>query len=98
MSDSDSRDLEAVAELETVVRRVTETVAEWRRRAHRAEAARQGLGEDHDAVAARERISALEEENADLKARLEAAGVRVAQLLDRLRFLEEQAALEESHG
>lgn len=98
MSDSDNPEREALEELETLVRRVTDQADHWRRRALRAEADRAALGEDHDAVGARQRILELERRNAELTARLETARERVEHLARRLRFLEEQVAIEESAG
>lgn len=97
MSSSASPELRALAELETIVRHAAEELASWRRRALKAETDRSSLGVDGTAVAARERIVQLEKHNTELRARLEGARERVQQLLNRLRFLEEQAALEEEH-
>lgn len=98
MSDAASREQEVLAELEAVIARVVDEVASWRRRALKAESDRAALGEDHDAVASRKRILELERRNAELTARLEAARERVTMLIERLRFLEEQVALEEAGG
>ena len=95
MSDSAHPEHEALVQLESVIGRVTEELAGWRRRALKAEADRSALGQDHDAVGTRERIRDLEVRNADLEARLAAARDRTELLLSRLRFLEEQVALEE---
>ncbi len=92
---ADSPEFRALAELETVIRHLTGELASWRRRALKAEAQRAELGEDHDAVAARERILDLQGRNGELEARLAAARDRVEQLMVRLRFLEEQIGLEE---
>lgn len=83
-------------ELEGVLRHLTEELASWRRRALKAEAERSELGPGHDPVGARERIVDLEEENRELRERLDVARQRVGELLSRLRFLEEQVALEET--
>jgi chromosome segregation ATPase len=92
---SDDRpELAAIAELEEVLGKLTGELAAWRRRALQAEASRSELGADHDAVASRERIVDLEDRNGDLENRLEQARERVSELLRRLRFLEEQAAVE----
>ena len=98
MSDSARPDLPALDELETVVRRVTEQAGDWRRRALKAEADRAELGVDHDAVAARETIRELEQQNSELEARVRAAQARLEELLSRLQFLEEQVAAEEPAG
>lgn len=98
MSDAARHEQEVLADLEAVIGRVVEEVAGWRRRALKAEADRAALGEDHDAVASRARILELERHNAELTARLSSAQERVEMLIERLRFLEEQVALEESGG
>lgn len=97
MSNSAERpDQRALAALEEVLKHVGEELATWRRRALQAEAERAALGGPvGDPVAAKQRLDALEAENADLKRRLEAARARVTELLGRMRFLEEQASMEE---
>lgn len=95
MSSGDRPDFAALGELERVLGHVSEELAAWRRRALTAEAQRSELGAAHDAVATRERILALEAENADLARRLDAARARLADLVSRLQFLEEQVAMEE---
>lgn len=86
----------ALAELESVLSHVTEELASWRRRALKAEAQRSEIGATHDVVSGRERIVELETENRAMHERLDHARERVAELLSRLQFLEEQVALEES--
>ena len=86
--------LEALAELEVVLASLRDGVADWRRRALKAEAEQTGLT-GGDAVRTRERMRRLESDNADLRLRLDAARARVEELLARMRFLEEQMALEE---
>lgn len=88
-------EFDALDELEAVLRNLTDELASWRKRALKAEAQRTELGEDHDVVGSRERILNLESENRELEQRLETARQRVADLLNRLRFLEEQVAVEE---
>ena len=95
MSDSDRPEIKALVELEDVVRHVSEELAAWRRRALKAESDRNELGADYDPVGSRERIQSLEVENSDLGGRLDAARVQLQDLLKRLRFLEEQVALED---
>jgi len=92
----DNGALRALAELETVVGHVSDELSAWRRRALKAESQQGGLGLDHDAIAARARIVELEHANAELTTRLERARERVAALLERLHFLEEQVSLEEN--
>lgn len=94
MSRDDRPDLAALAELEQVLAHLKEGLADWRRRALKAESERIELSGGTDVVALRERLVELEAENADLRRRVEAARKRVAELLARLRFLEEQIALE----
>lgn len=95
MSSDVGPEFEALAELRSVLGLLTEELASWRRRALKAEAQQVELAGGHDVVADRERLVTLDGENADLKQRLEAARGRVAELAARLRFLEEQVALEE---
>jgi predicted nuclease with TOPRIM domain len=94
---SDGPEFEALQQLEEVLKHLTDELAGWRRRALKAEAERTELGTDHDVVATRERIVELERENRELEERVEHARKRVTALLGRLRFLEEQVALEESN-
>jgi predicted nuclease with TOPRIM domain len=89
-------EFDALHELQGVLTHVTDELASWRRRALRAEAERSEMGAGHDVVATRERIVDLEEENRQLHERLDGARQRVLDLLNRLRFLEEQVALEET--
>ena len=95
MSNAERPEFQALSDLEDVVSRVSEEMAAFRRRAQRAEAERAVLGGDQDAVGTRARIVQLEAENRDLQARVEAARGRVGELLARLRFLEEQMAVEQ---
>ncbi len=86
-------------QLETILRHVADELAGWRTRALKAEGelkeggARAGGG----GAAARpdpeirNRVADLEQENKVLRQRVEAARVRVHDLLSRLTFLEEQA-------
>jgi regulator of replication initiation timing len=94
VSNDERPEFDALDQLEEVLQHVTDELAGWRRRALKAEAERAALGVDDDALAARERLARLEVEDADLRRRLEAARNRVRGLLERLRFLEEQAAME----
>jgi len=86
--------LEALEELEDVLANLRDGVADWRRRALKAEAAQAELGKG-DGVQAREHVRQLESDNAELHGRLESTRERVRDLLTRLRCLEEQVALEE---
>ena len=92
MSYDERPEFRALADLQDVLRHVTDELSAWRRRAQRAEGA---LGAGHDVVAHRERVLELEASNRDLTERLEAARGRVEDLVKRLQFLEEQMAVEE---
>jgi hypothetical protein len=96
VSSSESPDFAALRELEDTIKHVCDELATWRRRALKAEGERGMLGADgeHGAVVLKERLLAVEEENAELKRRLEATRGRVQDLLKRLRFLEEQATVQ----
>jgi inorganic triphosphatase YgiF len=85
-------------QLETILRHVQEELSAWRTRALKAEADLK----DHPGTARtsgsvrqdpepRGRSSEVEQENKHLKQRVEAARVRVGELLSRLTFLEDQA-------
>jgi hypothetical protein len=91
----DRPDLEALHELEEVLHHLAEELATWRRRALTAEAkvaeqVRSGEGGDGPLLRLRE----LEEENAGLAQRLDAARAELGALVGRLGFLEEQALAE----
>ena len=80
-------ELEALRELEEVLRHLEHELASWRRRALAAEsrlAESGGEGGEH------ERTQELEDENRVLNQRLLAAKGRLGDLLDRLRELEQQ--------
>ena len=98
MSDHARPDVEAVRELETLVRQMAEQLAGFRRRAFSAEERLRCLdtADDHgDPPRVRERIRALEQENASLRGRLDAATARTRSVLDRVHFLRQQAQLED---
>jgi hypothetical protein len=97
MSDSVPPEITAFRELETLVRHLGDELAGFRRRALLAESRLRDL-EGDPAVPAKkqqrqlsDRATALEHENAALKARLEAATARTQQMLDRVRFVRQQA-------
>jgi len=79
-------DLDALRELEEVVRHFETELASWRRRALGAEA-RLAEFKGGEAGVSHER---LEEENRSLAQRLQAARGHLGDLLDRLQFLEQQ--------
>lgn len=81
---------EAIDQLEAILRDVAEELAGWRARALKAEAELKAGGRSaapkHPAAS-----TDSEAENKVLRQRVEAARVRVHELLQRLTFLEEQA-------
>lgn len=95
MSNEERPEFQALEELREVLTALSNELASWRRRALTAEAEQTQLQLDADVVTARERLLGLQSENAELKQRLEAAHTKVSELISRLRFLEEQVALEE---
>lgn len=97
MSDSERPEITAFRELETLVHRLADELAGFRRRALVAEARTREL-EGQVAQPARqqqrhlaERVSQLEQENATLRERLDSATARTTQMLDRVRFIRQQA-------
>jgi hypothetical protein len=93
MSDSARLEFEAFEELEALVRRLSEELTTVRRRAQGAESRLAALS-GHDAPEAglrlHDRVTELEQENADLRARLETATARTRGLLERVHFLRQQ--------
>jgi cell division protein FtsB len=84
--------LEAIDQLEAILREVAEELAGWRARAQKAEAELKHRGGERGVGTAPARPDpTLEAENKVLRQRVEAARVRVHDLLQRLTFLEEQA-------
>ena len=90
MSGSARPDREALRELEGLVRTLGDELAGARRRAERAEARLRAVDGDGGAQLA-DRVADLERENAELRSRLDAAADRTRQMIDRLRFLRQQA-------
>lgn len=87
-------DARALDHLEVIVRELGEEIATWRARALKAEAGAPARGEapHRGEGAARAAVVAeLEAENRSLRQRVDAARARVADLVARLAFLEEQA-------
>jgi hypothetical protein len=101
----DRADTRALEQLEAILRVVTEELAGWRARALQAESnlkdahPRSGTGaaQRHEPEQ-RARVTDLESENRALRMRVEAARARVADLLTRLSFLEEQAGAAAAAG
>jgi len=90
-------DLDALRELEDVLRHLSEELAAWRRRALTAES----RVSDHSRAIGPEaphRQRDLEEANRLLEQRLVTARQRVTELLGRLDFLEQQAPLIADQG
>ena len=96
MSDSEQRDLDALHELESLIRLLGDEMASWRRRAQQAENRVREL-ERVDQLQLRpledQRVRALEDENRRLANKLDAARVQTSQLLERLRFLRQQSEI-----
>ena len=94
MSDSERPDQVAFRELETLVRHLATELAAFRKRALTAEARvrkLEGRGDDASPGSAMDRVEELEQQNAALDRRLEQAQERAAQMLERVRFLRQQA-------
>jgi predicted nucleic acid-binding Zn-ribbon protein len=87
-SGAERPDLEALSELEEVLKHLEGELAGWRRRALSAESRLSELVRPGETGAAR--LEELERENRTFEQRLAQARSRVADLLDRLRFLEQQ--------
>ncbi|MEP6732140.1 MAG: hypothetical protein ABJE10_15955 [bacterium] len=97
MSDSVRPETAAFRELETLVRHLGDELAGFRRRALLAEArVRELESQGTSPVVQQQRelsdkVTQLEHENAGLTARLDAATARTKQMLDRVRFIRQQA-------
>jgi len=87
-------DLQAVKELDALVRSLAEELSGFRRRALIAEARLKDV-ESTDGGAANvdlaRRIAHLEQDNEKLQAQLEVATSRTKKMLDRVKFLRQQA-------
>lgn len=93
MSSRVRADVTAFEELEQLVRSMGEELARFRKRAMQAEARLKSLetsGEPGDLFSG-DRIASLQEENRDLRGRLEQAAGRTREMLDRVRFLRQQS-------
>lgn len=82
---------EAIDQLEGILRDVAEELAGWRARALKAEADLKTGGGGGSSKAAAPKNADSESENKVLRQRVEAARLRLAELLQRITFLEEQA-------
>ena len=96
MSDNARPETTAFRELEQLVRHLGDELAGFRRRALLAESRLREL-ESEDAQPAanqrqlNERVTQLEHENAILRGRLDSATARTKQMLERVRFIRQQA-------
>lgn len=94
MSDNERPDLAALRELSQLITLLGEEAAGWRKRALAAEARVKDLeasGSASPSSRSARGNAALERENTELKARLDTARDRVETLLERTRFLRQQA-------
>jgi hypothetical protein len=97
MSDSERPEITAFHELEQLVRHLGDELAGFRRRALLAESRVRELESEETEPDVRvqralsERVSRLEEENSVLRSRLESATARTRQMLERVRFIRQQA-------
>ena len=94
MSDNAPAESPSVHELGTLVRHLADELAAFRRRALLAEARLKELEAVEGSVANFDltaRVADLERQNEKLQAKLEVASTRAKQMLDRVRFLRQQA-------
>ncbi len=94
MSDHAQAEQRSFHELETLVRNLAEELATFRRRALVAEAKLkdiENVGVGTAGVNLAQRVIELERQNAGLQTRLDAVTDRAKQMLDRVRFLRQQA-------
>ena len=97
MSDSERPEALAFRELEQLVRHLGDELAGFRRRALLAEARVRELEQEGSQPGVREQrelgdqLTRLEHDNAVLRGRIEAAATRTKAMLDRVRFIRQQA-------
>lgn len=94
MSDNAQADNHAIHELDTLVRHLADELAAFRRRALTAESRLKEVESQEGGVMALDlsaRVNQLEEENERLRTKLDEAAARTKQMLDRVRFLRQQA-------
>jgi predicted RNase H-like nuclease (RuvC/YqgF family) len=94
MSDNELPESPAVAELDLLVRHLADELAAFRRRALTSESKLKEVeGQEGGAVALdlSSRVESLERENERLQNRLDEATARAKQMLERVRFLRQQA-------
>ena len=94
MSDNAPAEQRAFSDLETLVHHLAEELASFRRRALQAEARIKEI-EEHEggpsSVDLAARVSQLERDNERLQAKLGVAMTKAKQMLDRVKFLRQQA-------
>lgn len=94
MSDNAQAEKGPLHELDTLVHHLADELAGFRRRALQAEARLKEI-EGHEGGSANidlaNRCAELEQENDKLRAKLDAATNRAGQMLDRVKFLRQQA-------
>jgi hypothetical protein len=94
MSDNAQAENRAIQELDVLVHHLADELAGFRRRALQAEAKLKEM-EGHEGGAASlelvTRCGELEKENKQLRTKVDAASVRAKQMLDRVKFLRQQA-------
>jgi hypothetical protein len=94
MLDNEPAEQRAFAELDSLVRNLAAELASFRRRALLAEARLKEI-EEHEgglhSVDLAARVTELEREKERLETRLDAATKRAKQMLDRVKFLRQQA-------
>jgi hypothetical protein len=83
-------DLDALRELDEVLRHLTEELAGWRRRALSAESKVAESSRFAEGDGGAGRVQELEESNRGLERRLVTARSQVQEIIARLRFLEQQ--------
>jgi len=97
MSDSERPERRAYRQLDVLVHHLADELAAFRRRALQAESRLKEIEASGAAgdprVPMGSRVVELERENARLREQLDAARGRAAQMLDRVRFLRQQATL-----
>ena len=92
MSDQERPEVAAYRELESVVRNLVDELAGFRKRALAAEAKLKGFESATGSTAkAGARLAELESENARLRAQVERARSSSKGMLDKVRFLRQQA-------
>jgi hypothetical protein len=94
MSDNAQAETRAIQELDVLVHHLADELAGFRRRALTAEAKLKDVEGQEGGAASVElatRCSDLEQENERLRTKLDAATARAKQMLDRVKFLRQQA-------